>query len=107
VVRGQEYRVFLQNFPAGSPAEVRLVSASEALAAGDSLLEGVPLITVSSFDDDGVTELAWTVADDLPEGRYYVNVAAGPGGALFATSQPFSVLAAPIPSGARRLMRIG
>ena len=113
VVRGQEYSIFVQNFPAGSPAEVRLVSASDALAAagnGDgssSLLEGVPLTTVSSFDHDGITDLAWTVADDLREGRYYVNVATGPGGALFATSQPFSVLAAPLPSGARRLMRFG
>lgn len=106
VVRGQEYRVFLHNFPAGSPAEVRLVSASDALSVGGTL-EGVPLTTVGSFDDDGVTELAWTVADDLPVGRYYVNVAAGPGSALFATSQPFSVLAAPLPGGARRLMRIG
>lgn len=105
VVRGQPYRLFLQNFPGGMPAELRLVSASAAAAAGNAAagLEGVPLATVGSFDDDGVTELAWTVAEDLPEGRYYVRAAAGPGGALFGTSQPFSIVAAPLTGAARRL----
>lgn len=103
VVRGQPYRLFLQNFPGGSPAELRLIGSKAAAAGGLGALEGVPLATVRSFDDDGVTELAWTVAEDLPQGRYYVRASAGPGWALFATSQPFSVVAAPLTGAVRRL----
>lgn len=102
VVRGRPYTLFLQNFPAGSPVEVRLVGAS-GVGADGSGLEGVPLTTLASFDDDGETELAWAVPEALAEGRYYVRASSGP---LLAMSQPFAVVAAPL-TGPHRGLRFG
>ena len=100
VVQGQTYTLYLQNYPAKSGVEVRLVDGADATTSG-----GVLLTTIASFEDDGLTELAWTVPAGQPEGRYYLRAGTAPpgGGVLFATSQPFSVVPAPL----RRRWRYG
>jgi hypothetical protein len=93
MVAGETYTLFLQNFPVGSKVEVHLFQGVEKAA---TLL----VDTIQSFDDDGLTELQWTVPKDQGlekvDDLFFLKAELVPGGAVFATSQAFSIVAEPI-----------
>jgi hypothetical protein len=55
---GETYTVFVQNFPKGSKIDLKLMSG----VAND----GPIVTTIASFDDDGVSEVRWTVPKGTP-----------------------------------------
>jgi len=55
---GETYTVFVQNFPKGSKIDLKLM---EGVATA-----GPVVATIASFDDDGVSEVRWTVPRDIP-----------------------------------------
>jgi hypothetical protein len=89
LVRGETYTLFVENFPAKARVDVRLLQ-------GPNDKTGTAVTEIASFEDDGLTELAWTVPMDVGEGRYYLKAATGLGGMVYATSQAFAVVAEPL-----------
>ena len=89
LVRGETYTLFVENFPAKATVDVRLLQ-------GPNDKVGTAVTEIATFEDDGLTELSWTVPMDAGEGRYYLKAATGPGGMVYATSQAFAVVAEPI-----------
>ena len=54
---GKIYTVFVQNFPKGSTINLKLM---------DGLVKTGPIVaTIASFDDDGLSEVKWTVPTNL------------------------------------------
>jgi len=89
LVRGETYTLFVENFPAKATVDVRLLQ-------GPNDKVGTAVTEIAAFEDDGLTELSWTVPMDAGEGRYYLKAATGPGGMVYATSQAFAVVAEPL-----------
>jgi hypothetical protein len=89
LVRGETYKLFVENFPAKARVDVRLLQ-------GPNDKIGTTVTEIAAFEDDGLTELSWTVPMDVGEGRYYLKAATGPGGMVYATSQAFAVVAEPL-----------
>jgi hypothetical protein len=89
LVRGETYKLFVENFPAKATVDVRLLQ-------GPNDKVGTAVTEIAAFEDDGLTELTWTVPTDVSEGRYYLKAATGPGGIVHATSQAFAVVAEPL-----------
>ena len=56
LIPGETYTVFVQNFPRGSTIDLKLM---------DGLKAGPVVATIASFDDDGVSEVRWTVPRDV------------------------------------------
>lgn len=56
---GETYTVFVQNFPKGSKIDLKLM---DGLASA-----GPAVASIASFDDDGVSEVRWTVPEDIPK----------------------------------------
>ena len=55
---GETYTVFVQNFPRGSKIDLKLM---------EGVMKTGPVVaTIASFDDDGVSEVRWTVPRDIP-----------------------------------------
>ena len=56
---GETYTVFVQNFPKGSQIDLKLM---------DGVASAGPVVaSIASFDDDGLSELRWTVPADTPK----------------------------------------
>jgi hypothetical protein len=57
LVPGETYKVYVQNFPQGSEVNVKLLNGFK--------LDGPTVATIKSFDDDGTSEVAWTVPEGI------------------------------------------
>ena len=85
IVPGETYKIYVQNFPAGSKVDVKLLEGSK--------VDGPVVASIAKFDDDGTAELAWVAPGeglDLAAGKYYLQAQPVDFPALFAFSQLFS-----------------
>ena len=57
LVPGEAYKIYVQNFPAGSKVVVRLLQGLQ--------LNGPTVATIAKFEDDGTVEVAWTAPTDV------------------------------------------
>jgi hypothetical protein len=91
VVPGETYKIFVQNFPARSKVEIKLLQSLQ--------MDGPTVATIASFDDDGTAEVAWTAPTDVDVSvsKYYLQAQPMDFPALFAFSQllSFKDLSAP------------
>jgi len=55
---GETYVVYVQNFPRGSKIDLKLMEGLK--------LSGPIVASIESFDDDGISEVRWTVPRDIP-----------------------------------------
>ena len=84
LVPGETYKVYVQNFPAGTKIILKLLAGLEQ--------DGPVVDTIESFDDDGISELAWTAPRDVdfsPK-KYYLQATPAAFPVLFGNSQVFS-----------------
>ncbi len=62
---GETYTVFVQNFPKGSKIDLKLMAGLATT--------GPIVASIASFDDDGLSEVRWTVPKDIPtDGKQFV-----------------------------------
>ncbi|KAM3568821.1 hypothetical protein VYU27_009065 [Nannochloropsis oceanica] len=85
VMPNTTYKIFIQNFPEGSKVEIKLLNGLEK--------DGPVIATINSFDDNGLSKVAWTVPKedvDISKSKYYLQAQSVDFPALFAFSQLFS-----------------
>lgn len=89
LVVGQEYKMFVQNFPENSQVDISLINKKTKAFEGGQLVA-----VIDSFEDDGTTQITWTVREDMlvdGEEKYYLRAVAKNFPALFANSLPFKI----------------
>lgn len=87
-VKGTQYTLFLQNFPAGSAYEVRLMEGLDPVGTVIANVDG------SEMGKDGVAEVKWTAPAGLDtdkDARYYLKTSLKSFPAFFTVSQPFFI----------------
>ncbi len=84
LVPGETYKIYVQNFPAGSKVAVKLLEGMN--------VDGPVVASIPSFDDDGLAEMAWAAPTevDVSVRKYYLQAQPVDFPALFAFSQLFA-----------------
>ena len=87
-VKGKDYTLFLQNFPAGSTYEVRLMEGLDPVGTVIATVDG------AEMGKDGVAEVKWAPPAGMaadPKARYYLKASLKSFPAFFTVSQPFFI----------------
>jgi len=81
---GATYKIYVQNFPAGTKLNIKLLNGLKK--------DGPVIATIDSFDDDGISEVEWVapLGGEVSTDKYYLQVQPAEFPALFAFSQVFS-----------------